>query len=737
MNLFTTLDVSGTFSRQLHCRHCTSLACSVVEQAVDLILVFIRFVECACDPHVIYSSPGFPTFCFYLRTNQIIIPVTEKEYRQSIPPLPPHIPYRVRVLEEENVPTQEAQTAQTLHWTTRDLPPLKPTKMMLNIFGFLVLGLLVVPVTSYSSGLVSIMCDTMTPRHGTNSPQTTTSPYSVSASNYSFSPGDIITVTLEANNDEVFKGFFLQARSVLENNIVGYFTVTNSTSQTLNCNNTEDSAVSHTSSAEKSNITALWTAPPIVGDVYFRATFVQAMPRFWVGVQSPILTVIASSSPSSVSTTGVPSTSAIPSTSSSITTINVTTSAPSTHSVASSPPPTHISASSCGTQKVCFNSPSNCDPFTSISCFFMSSAMVAGGGYQFEISGPSDGYVGIGFSDDQIMGNDDIYICGMKSDGSIGIQHLYSEGRSRPKTLDLINVEISLASFTSGVIQCSFISRNNISTQSPLKQARSANSSYYILMAYGASNNGEIRYHGTSGRLISDSKIDLSVYSNVTNDSSGLNPLIKAHGSLMLIAWMTTGSLGMIFARYMKVAASQLVFGKAAWFQAHIGLMVLTVTATIASFVLVFVKVLGWSHNASTHAIIGCIVMTLVFFQPLIAVFRPSPENSRRFIFNWFHAINALLIKVLAVVNLFLGLDLINGTSGWLVNVMGGFLGWGALNMTFFEINAVLARKDMKKVKDLDDNRDNPVKYELPLLFIYLCGNLAFLIALLVGIGQS
>ncbi|XP_053325887.1 putative ferric-chelate reductase 1 [Spea bombifrons] len=638
--------------------------------------------------------------------------------------------------------------------------------------GFVVLffGLHITHVTCYSSGLVNVACETMTPRHASNSPQTSEPPYTVSASNYSFSPGDHITVTLQANPNVFFKGFLLQARSVPGNNIVGYFNVTDSNAQTLSCSNTEASAVSHTSAINKSNISVLWTAPMASGDVNFRATFVQSGPMFWVGVESPLLTVVSSSSPPTNSTSALPSlsptnhyatsssspsnisTSTLPSSTSTyyvtnsssrsnITTFNFTSDAPTmsqtTLRVATSLPPTQISSSLCGTQKVCFSSPADCDPSKSINCFFMSSSPVNGGGYQLEISGPSDGYVSIGFSDDKMMGNDDIYICGMNSAGGVGIQHAYSEGRSRPLTLNLGDVQVNLASYSSGVMQCSFVSRNNISTQQPSQQTRSLNSSYYILMAYGASNNGQIQYHGTTGTFISDTKVDLSVASNVTTASFGVSPLVKAHGSLMLIAWMTTGSLGMIFARYMKVSAKQLVLGKAIWFQSHVVLMVLTVAATIASFVMAFVQANGWSNYANNHAIIGCIVMGLAFFQPIIAVFRPSPESSRRVIFNWFHVLNAFVMKVLAVANLFLGFQLINGTSGWMVKVMGGFLGWGALNVILFEINAFLARKEKKKTWNANEDSEGLVKYEFYLLPIYLCGNLAFLIALLVGIGQS
>ncbi|XP_072276922.1 putative ferric-chelate reductase 1 [Pyxicephalus adspersus] len=558
--------------------------------------------------------------------------------------------------------------------------------MILSGFGYIILGMLTTRVASFRSGLVTPACNTMMPNHRGAVPNTTEPPYSVSASNYSYSPGDQITVFLEAKNGSVFKGFLLQAQSVPGNESVGHFIVTDPNSQTINCGSNVNSSLSHINSNNKSYISALWVAPASYANVLFRATFVQTYSNFWVGVESPILTNI--DIPIISSTPTVPNN----------TTGTITSTLTSASSII---PPTHISQDTCGTQKTCFSNPSNCNPSNTSSCYFMSSAKINNGGYQFEISGPASGYVAFGFSDDQRMGNDDIYICGINAAGQVHIQHAYSEGKTRPKILPLTNVEASLMAYSSGVIQCVFSSTNQISTQQPVQQSRSSNSSdlYYVLIAYGSSSNGEIEYHGPS-IIISEKKVNLSAVSNVTVTEHEVSSMIKAHGALMLIAWMTTGSIGMVFARFFKVAAYKLVFGKAAWFQGHVALMVLTVAATIVAFILPFIHAKGWSHNAITHATIGCIVMGLAFIQPFIAFFRPSPESSKRIIFNWFHFINAAVIKILAVANLFLGLQFIDHKTGWMVNVMGGFVGWGILSLIAFEINAYLTQKGEDHDKD-------------------------------------
>ncbi|XP_041447468.1 putative ferric-chelate reductase 1 [Xenopus laevis] len=591
--------------------------------------------------------------------------------------------------------------------------------MRYKVFGLLIFCL-INSVQPFGNGKISLACDTMTPSHKTYTTQVSMPPYRVSASSYSFSPGDKITVTLLANPNTTFEGFFLQARAVSGNNLVGSFRVLNSDSQILDCGGVMGMAVSHIDTTKKYNITALWTAPHLSGAIHFRATFVQNFRTFWVGVESPLLSFFSNSN-RNANVPNVPNVPAVYALSTNI--------------------PAVISRASCGINKVCFSVPTDCDPSTSNNCVFMSSSPISpasGGGYQFDISGPSTGYVSIGFSDDTQMGNDVIYNCVVTAAGVVEVQHAYSEGKSLPRVLTPNNLEVIMTSYSNGFIQCSFISRN-ISIQNPFQRSNSNNNSlYYIFLAHGTSNNGQIQYHGPSGRFSSSSRIDLLAASNVTSASSELDPLIKAHGALMLIAWMTTGSLGMILARYFKVTGKQLVLGKAIWFQAHVLLMVLTVCATIASFVLAFVKERGWSNNLSTHAIIGCIVMSLAFFQPLIALFRPSPQSSRRFIFNWFHVINALVIKVLAVANLFLGLQVISRTYPWMPEVMGGFFAWEALAFISLEINAQMVKKEKDNYAVNGNQKSkSPAKNDVILLFIYLCGNLAFLITLLVAVGRS
>ncbi|XP_041717832.1 putative ferric-chelate reductase 1 isoform X2 [Coregonus clupeaformis] len=563
-------------------------------------------------------------------------------------------------------------------------------------------------VRCYSSGAVTEACDHMTPQHSVGAQQSP-APFSVATDRSSFKKGDEITVQLLADATP-FIGFMLQARAVGGSSPLGSFTVTSGEAQLLTCNGLPKSAISHTSASPKFSIQGTWRAPisDDLNSIQFSVSFVKDFNTFWVGVRSsPVTFSVAAATPAN--STSTPSTS--------------TTSASST-AVFPSQSSLSISSAGCGSSKVCFSRPLNCNPGVSPDCYFLSATTsTRDTAIQLEMTGPSDGYIAIGFSDDQTMGNDDIFICGRDSNGIIQLQHAYSTGRTRPDMRPLGNVSDVKSSMKDGIISCSFTTMNPVSTQRSIRSS----SPYYLMFAQGPTSNGEIRHHTST--FISDTKVDVSRPQLVTNAIRP--PIIKAHGALMLIAWMTTGSLGMITARYLKgVAKGKGCCGKDVWFLAHVFLMTLTVAATIIAFILSFSHVRGWSGGA--HPVLGCILMILAFFQPTAAMFRCGPQHHWRFLFNWSHALNAVAIKVLAVAAIFTGLSLIDSSDDkWLLKVMGGFVGWEATLYILLDVHMRWKRNDNK------EGASDSACMELLLLVLFFLGNMAFLVALLVGIGMS
>ncbi|XP_050953586.1 putative ferric-chelate reductase 1 [Labeo rohita] len=545
-------------------------------------------------------------------------------------------------------------------------------------------------VHCYSHGRVSGVCDTMTPNHGSNSAQTGPAPFTVTADKTTFKEGDQITVSLNNQSADQFEGFMLQARQVGSTTSIGTFNVTGSNAQLLSCDGMAGRAVSHTSDSKKTTIQANWTAPTSgqLGDIEFRATFVKNASTFWVGVKSSVVTYTGTATAA----------------------------------------PTVPSNPDCGKTKVCFSQPSNCDPTASTACYFMAVQTSSNQSeMRIEMFGQADGYVAIGFSDDQEMGNDDIYICGKDSSGSLRVQYAFSTGKTAPTILPPGNVTNVNTVLNGNTINCSFTSRNAINTGSRATSTRE----YYLMIAAGPSNSqGNIGIH--TNKYVTSTKVNLQDPSQIITSAEEFPAIIKAHGCLMLISWMTTGSIGMLIARYLKGAAKDYgCCGKDFWFMAHVSFMVLSVTATAIAFILVFSYARDWSGGA--HPVLGCLVMILSLIQPIVAAFRCEPSHELRFVFNWAHSFIALAIKGLAVAAIFTGLALFeeHKEDGWMLKVLGGFVTWEALIYILQDLNL------RSKKKGSEMCNFGSMKPETVLLLLFLLGNLAFLIALLVGIGRS
>ncbi|CAG5867046.1 unnamed protein product, partial [Menidia menidia] len=269
-------------------------------------------------------------------------------------------------------------------------------------------------------------CGDLLPHHSGLRPQTGPSPYTVTTEHRSYRPGEEVKVMLQGPASSPFIGFLLQARVVGDSFPVGWFSLISTAAQLLTCH-------------QRSNYQV-----------------------FWVNVTSPSLKIVNDYQDGSTSSPTPP--------------------------VSSTPQLHGISSAGCGITKVCFSQPPNCDPTVFPDCYFMSAMMTSPNGpaIRYEMTGPSDGYIAFGFSDDQRMGNDDIYICGVGSNGQLWVQRAFSTGRSVPQVVPLGNVSEVKTSMQNRVLSCSFTSTNIIST----KATSGFKKTYHLMFAHGPSNRG-------------------------------------------------------------------------------------------------------------------------------------------------------------------------------------------------------------------------------------------------------
>ncbi|XP_042321648.1 ferric-chelate reductase 1-like isoform X2 [Sceloporus undulatus] len=570
------------------------------------------------------------------------------------------------------------------------------------------------PSTGYPNGKVTESCNSMIPLHG--HPPQKFPKHTIEVNMTQFKPGDHVKVSLFG---PPFEGFFLQARNAdnVGGPAIGSFALADKKrSQLLTCGRVKKSAVSHTSKSKKTHLDAYWISPRDAPKrIQFLATVVEKYHIFWVKIPGPVI-----SQPDTPILT---------------TTVTIPTSHPIRHLTQS------FNASDCGNNKFCVRNPSNCDPQAN-SCFFLSfkrdddSVLV-------EMSGPSEGYVAFALSHDQWMGDgDDAYLC-ISDDHHVDIKTASLVGRTYPEFDSEDPLEDKSWRVADGLIQCSFRRRINLPA---FKRRLNLDAYYYIFLVDGEVSEGGIIHQHHRQPLITNGKYNVS---GLPKDIGGSRSpfLIKIHGALMFVAWMTTASIGVIIARFFKpVWPSLLLFGEEIWFQVHRVLMMTTVFLTSASFVLPFLYRGGWSEQAGFHPYLGCTVMALAIVQPLMAGFRPPSQAPRREIFNWLHWSTGTTARILAVVTMFLGMDLpaLNLPDPWDTYAMTGFVAWHVGTDILLEIHGYYL---VRKVEVVEEDRIQILQsinsteaqghtFKKTVLFIYICGNIAFLSNFLTAIVQ-
>ncbi|XP_056597428.1 putative ferric-chelate reductase 1 [Triplophysa dalaica] len=582
-----------------------------------------------------------------------------------------------------------------------------------------VLAALCLSVSGYKNGKVEKACESMLPEHH-NHPNTTTSPYTLTASVSQFSPGDQIKVTL--SGDKHFQGFLMQARGASSpgGSAVGSFTLVDpKISQLLTCNNIEGSAVSHTSDAQETEIQVIWNAPPEAPPtVQFFATVVSHYKTFWVKLPGPV-----------ISEKGV--TQAPPQS----TTTDVFTNSAITTSLLPKP----FTSEGCGRWKSCLVDPVGCNPSVDTSCFFLSYSTVSQA-VLFELSGPAEGYVSFALSKDEWMGDDDVYLC-TNDGGHVSVDAAYTTGRSYPEVASKSVLTDVGWRVSNGVIQCRF--SRAIYTPQDLDRF-SLNHSYYLFLAHGTADNGMIHRHKRQPMTSTHRQLITGPPNILTGSRSSL--LMKSHGSLMLIGWMLAGSTGSLMAGYFKPDWQETtLFGQKIWFQVHRGLMSLTVLLTAVGFIFPFVYRQKWSSRAGAHPYLGCTVMILAFCQPIMAAFRPPPDSSRRWIFIWFHWGVGNAAEIIAGASMLSGIrqQSLLLPYPWTTGVLSGFVVWNIVLKLVLQLHKRgVVKKGSKDedetpvFSDISGSASWDTKFRVAVLALFVLGNSVFCVSLLNAINR-
>ncbi|KAL5488528.1 hypothetical protein EMCRGX_G017478 [Ephydatia muelleri] len=277
----------------------------------------------------------------------------------------------------------------------------------------------------------------------------------------------------------------------------------------------------------------------------------------------------------------------------------------------------------------------------------------------FMMEGNARGWIAVGYTPNPGMPDADVFACAVIG-GNVSILDTYDIPDYRSNVVDTIQDLCPFSgSFINGRIRCVF--SRAIKTNDVL-QDKALNQSYYQLNGWtdatGSSVNSLVN-HGVSIPMVSDSKVNPTTSVSAVTAEVKIDPLIRAHGILMIVAWPVLGVMGIFFAAWMKPALP-----KAEWFQAHRAMLLVSLFLGCVAFLFAFVAKRGTrglvsfiDPTTTAHFAIGIIVMALHVLNPIISAFRCTPTDPRRWIFNLVHGTCVGLgVELLALINVGIGL---------------------------------------------------------------------------------
>ncbi|XP_059176713.1 putative ferric-chelate reductase 1 [Physella acuta] len=583
----------------------------------------------------------------------------------------------------------------------------------------------------YNTGIgLDPACENLTPQHGAQA-QTSTSPYTISFTPASYTPGQPVSVTISG---APFRGFMIQARRAAGSSttMLGSFTVVDNTRQA--CSGSQ--ALVHSSGNDKTSLTFNWIPPADAADsVVFRATFVQTEVTFWTNVASWQLNPAGSSGnpPSLNPATQTPVTA-------------TTTTAQSLGTVAADP--------ECdGTTKGCFTS------CTGNTCKFIVSWKEDGTDVVYNFTAAvefSDGsYVALGFSSDSKMGGDSVMGCAFGTNGTVVSFTAENVGKISSTFADG-NVQLVSKSYNNGVLKCSLRRPINIGGSDKLFNVSQP---WTLLFARGRAfvATGVSLTNHLSENYVSEAAVTSKFRGNVNVQGEG-NPMYKAHGCLMVAAWLIFSSIGIITARFYKPVWKNTILSLKVWFQIHRLCMVLVFCLTAIGFIIIFVEEKEWSkveneaEYLSGHPIIGVIVMILTVLNPVMSLFRCDPGTPKRPLFNWAHFIVGVSAHILAVIAIFFGVRLRGAvTPYYTVYILGAYVAWILFVEILLELITLCDKRiitqDTYEMGSSDNPKVNPpgseskktilIKRVILVLHCVVVASLAAAVMAIIGVGEG
>ncbi|CAF4463078.1 unnamed protein product [Rotaria socialis] len=263
--------------------------------------------------------------------------------------------------------------------------------------------------------------------------------------NFGFHPKAMCTakITVRGSTDaDYFKGILLVAKDQNNQHIIGTWSLSNSSIKTISCNETDNTTITHLSTENKLQIAALWHAPSFIpeGNIFIKATVVTSYDEIYVDC------------------------------------FNITLKPKQKNSLRVQSIPTNIETRMIANPKTKIS----WDYSDNIVTVIMTSEPVNVGEW-----------TAIGFSLDQDMGNEYIFVCQVSSTGNALLRRMHTKLGKRPPLPSSVPVNINSAVSENGGVTCKFSFETN-STQADNESAPIIiGENYHLIYAAGRLRAGE------------------------------------------------------------------------------------------------------------------------------------------------------------------------------------------------------------------------------------------------------
>ncbi|KAL1414000.1 hypothetical protein MTO96_030799 [Rhipicephalus appendiculatus] len=513
-----------------------------------------------------------------------------------------------------------------------------------------------------------------------------------------------------------FRGFLVQARSKDDIRVLvpGRFTPTTG-ARTLDCDDQDDTAITHVDNTEKTNVTAKWAAPPgWEGSVVFKATVVKtydAYPEYVfsedIAIRKSYETVQTASDEERLGMTAELQ----PNGSLELVPVMTPMEAPHhagvdvvnrlagrvTRATARQSSDTDP-YKECGVTRGCFGLMGPC--IQTKDCTVLLSYAVApkGEGLDFELTGGhgrQEQHVDCRWNHEHAKHAVVLFLSHRAwppsstasfTTASQGMQESWNTDTMQNvvQTPTSAGITFGVHAAVDGHLRCSW-NRQNV-TVAQGKTFDIGKEKYYLLLASGPflvdpasgkPTSPEKQMHTIRG--LTAAPLLLAQAYEVKQKGEDYLPY-KIHGSLMLFAWLFLVSVAIMMARHFKKDWPGVkIVDLQVWFVFHRSLMTLALVCILASLATVVTAVGGWSYGVNLHPILGVTASALAIAQPIMALFRCHSNEPRRPVFNWLHWANGNVAQSVALVTIYYAPGLTKsglGGSGTFLTVLSLLVGF-------------------------------------------------------------